>query len=353
MLRAVACRASFFAGSLTDSQRDLAMPANLTPAYHAAEKRYRQANSPEEKLEALREMYAVMPKHKGTDKLQADIKRRMAQLKEQAKKAPATRQVPQWVIEKVGAGQVPVLGPPNSGKSAIISKVTHAEVRVAEYPFTTQVPAPAMMPFENIQIQLIDSPAWSEDFDVGWLPELARRADACVLVADLSDELADEMIAFILDHMEARDVVLVGRVPDEREGFEVCIPTLLVGNKKDAPGADGVLRELETRFGDRFPICSLSVEQEDGLAEFKRAVFDVMAIMRVFTKQPGKEADLGEPFVLPKGSTVHDLAAKIHKEILENLKYARLWGTSGRFKGQRVGEDHVLADGDIVELHTR
>ena len=98
---------------------------------------------------------------------------------------------------------------------------------------------------------------------------------------------------------------------------------------------------------------SVSVEQGMGLEEFKRAVFDVMAITRVFTKQPGKEPDLGEPFVLPNGSTIHDLAAKIHKEILENLKYARLWGTSGRFKGQRVGEDHVLADGDVVELHTR
>jgi len=329
------------------------MPANLPPVYHTAEKRYRQANTPEEKIEALREMYAVMPKHKGTDKLQADIKRRIAQLKDQAKKAPAARQVPQWVIEKVGAGQVPVIGPPNVGKSAIIAKVTHADVRVAEYPFTTQIPAPAMMPFENIQIQLIDSPAWSEDFDVGWLPELVRRADACVLVADLSDELADETIAFILDGMEARDVVLIGRAPDEREGFEVYIPTLLIGNKSDVPGADSVLERLETRFGDRFSIRAISVERETGLAEFKRAVFDVLAITRVFTKQPGKEADLGEPFVLPNGSTVHDLAAKIHKEILESLKYARLWGTSGRFKGQRVGEDHVLADGDVVELHTR
>jgi ribosome-interacting GTPase 1 len=329
------------------------MPANLPPVYHAAEKRYRQASSPEDKIEALREMYAVMPKHKGTDKLQADIKRRIAQLKEQAKKAPSARQVPLWVIEKVGAGQVPVIGPPNAGKSALIARLTHAEVRVAEYPFATQAPVPAMMPFENIQIQLIDAPAWSEDFDVGWIPELVRRADACVLVADLSDELTDEMIAFIVDRMEARDVVLIGKVPDEREGFEVCIPTLLVANKADAEGAGAALAALERRFSDRFPVCAISVASGSGLDGFKRALFDVMAITRVFTKQPGKDADLGEPFVLAAGSTVHDLASKIHKEILANFKYARLWGESGRFKGQRVGEDHVLADGDIVELHTR
>ncbi len=329
------------------------MPANLTPQYHAAEKRYRQANTPEEKLEALRQMLSVIPKHKGTDKLQADIKRRMAQIKEQAKKAPAARQVPHWVIEKVGAGQVPVIGPPNAGKSALIAKVTHADVRVAEYPFTTQMPAPAMMPFENIQIQLIDAPAHSEEFSVHWLPELIRRADACVLVADLSDDTTVLQIEYVVDSLEERDVVLMGAEPEEREGFEVYIPTLLVGNKADAESADAVLADLQGMFGQRFPIVAISVESGAGLDGFKRTLFEVMKITRVFTKQPGKDPDLTEPFVLAEGSTVHDLARKIHKEILENFTYGRLWGSSGRFEGQRVGEDHVLEDGDIVELHTR
>lgn len=329
------------------------MPANLPPTYHAAEKRYRQANTPEDKMEALREMLAVMPKHKGTDKLQADIKRRLAQLKDQARKSPAgARHAPVWVIDKIGAGQVPVIGPPNAGKSALVARLTHADVRVAEYPFTTQSPIPAMMPFEDIQIQLIDTPAWSAEFRVDWLPELVRRADACLLLADLSHRDAPDTLAFILESLAARDVVLVRTIPEEREGVEVCIPALLVGNKLDAPGATDVLATLEEGFGDRFPIRAISVEGGIGLDEFKRGLFEAMRIIRLYTKEPGKEADLGQPFVLPAESTVRDLARKIHKDFVETFRYGRLWGSSGKFQGQRVGEDHVLVDGDIVELHT-
>lgn len=330
------------------------MPANLPPVYHTAEKRYRQANTPEEKMEALREMLAVMPKHKGTDKLQADIKRRIAQLKDQTKKAAArTRQTPLWVIDKVGAGQVPVMGPPNAGKSSLIARVTHADVRVANYPFTTQSPIPAMMRFEDIQIQLIDTPAWSEEFSVDWLPELARRADACVILADLADSAAPNSIGYLLESLEARAVVLVRSVPDEREGFEVYIPALLVGNKLGEPGAEETLANLDARFGKRFPICAIATLNGRGLDEFKRAVFDSLHIVRVYTKEPGKEADLGAPFVLPVASTVRDLAGRIHKDFLETFRYGRLWGASGKFQGQRIGEEHVLVDGDIVELHTR
>ena len=210
-----------------------------------------------------------------------------------------------------------------------------------------------MMPFEDTQIQLIDTPAWSEEFSVDWLPELVRRADACVLLADLAEAGSPNAVAYILDSLEARDVVLVHRVPDEREGFEVCIPALLVGNKVEEEGSADVMRELQNRFGDRFPTCAISLKPQSGLDELKRALFDVMYIIRVYTKEPGQEPDLHEPFVLPARSTVRDLAAKIHKDFLETFRYGRLWGASGKFQGQRVGEEHVLSDRDIVELHIR
>lgn len=330
------------------------MPANLTPQYRAAEKEYRQANTVEAKLAALREMLAVIPKHKGTDKLQADIKRRIASLKDEGRKQKtAARKTPFWVIEKVGAGQVPVIGPANVGKSALISAVSGADLRVAEYPFTTQTPTPAMMPFEEIQIQLVDTPPWSEDLHVDWIPELIRRADACVVVVDLSDERVAEHVAFLLETLEGRDVILTSAVPDERMAFEIYIPTLLVGNKAELPGTARSSGALAANYGERFTIVETSVEESRGLDELGRALFETMQIARVFTKSPGKDPDLHEPFILPIESTVRDLAGRIHKDFLGSLRYARLWGRSGRFQGQRVGEDHVLEDGDVVELHTR
>ena len=185
------------------------------------------------------------------------------------------------------------------------------------------------------------------------MAELVRRADACVLLVDLGDGRAPNFISYILDSLESRDVILAGTVPTEREGFEVYIPTLLAGNKDELPGAAEVFVELEAAYGDRFRIQALSVQRDSGLGEFKQALFDVLQIDRIFTKAPGKEPDLGKPFILARGSTVRDLAGKIHKDFLKTLRYARLWGSSGRFEGQRVGEEHVLEDGDIVELHTR
>lgn len=355
------------------------MPANLTPQYKEAERRYRQATTPEEQAEALSEMLRLIPKHKGTDKLQADIKRRMAQLRKESRKPSVTsRQRPIYVIDIEGAGQVPVLGGPNAGKSALVASLTNAHVQVADYPYTTQQPAPAMMPFEDTQVQLIDTPPASEEYAPPWIAELVRRADAVLLVADLSTEDGWEAPAFIVEQLEERGIRLVAaRVdrpavtvdgdeqpavvveeqelasPDAEEDEESLtfqMPTMLVASKHDHPDAEAGLATLREYFGDRFPILTLSTEDENSLARLREATFLALRMIRVYSKEPGKQAEHGRPWLLHEGSTVHDLANVIHHDLADGFQYGRLWG-SARFEGQRVGEDYVLSDQDVVEIH--
>ena|SRR5215471_6222501 len=164
-----------------------AMPANLTPEYLAAEREYKSAQTHVEKIEALERMLARLPKHKGTEKLQADLKRRLSQARKESQKKGGAHTVPFWVVEREGAGQVALIGPPNSGKSKLLCALTHARPEVADYPFTTRLPTPGMMTFENVQIQLVDLPPLAAEFMEPWLPRVIRAAHAAVLVLNLND----------------------------------------------------------------------------------------------------------------------------------------------------------------------
>ena len=327
------------------------MPANLPPQYHAAEARYRAASTPEEKIQALREMLAVMPKHKGTEKMQADIRRRISQLQAESKRARATaRGAPPWIVEKVGIGQVPVVGPPNAGKSSLVAALTRAEPRIADYPFTTTAPCPGMMEFENVQVQLVDTPPLGPGHWVDWMPDLLRRADACLLLLDLAVPEPWAAVAPIRAGFRERGVWLGPPGPDDEPGpFDVVVPVLVVANKADAPGAAERWAAWPAN-ADR-PALAVSARRGDGLDALRRRVFETLNVVRVYPKPPGKPPDRSEPFVLPAGSTVRALAERIHKEVARGFRYARVWGGSGKFEGQRVGEDHVLADGDVVEIH--
>lgn len=328
------------------------MPANLPPQYHAAEQRYRTATAPEDKIRALREMLALMPKHKGTEKLQADIKRRISQLQAESRRGPAgARSSPAWVIEKVGAGQVPIVGPPNCGKSSLLRAVTRAEPKVADYPFTTVAPMPGMMPFENIQIQLVDTPPLTPEHWVEWMPELLRRADGCVLVTDLSLPDPWDPVPPIVERLRERGVRIGHADADELGTFEVAVPTLLVANKRDAPGTAPRWEAVRAQAEGRWGVEAVSALRGDGLDALRRRIFNTLRVVRVYAKPPGKPADRAEPFVLSAGSTVRRLAERIHKDVARSFRYARLWGRSGKFDGQRVGDDHTLEDGDVVEIH--
>ena len=322
------------------------MPANLTPDFMAADKKFKAATTPQEKLAALEEMLATIPKHKGTEKMQADIKRRLAKLRnETQRRRGASRGKPFYLVDKEGAGQIALVGAPNTGKSSLLAALTNAEPDVADYPFTTRVPLPGMMAFENVQIQLVDLPPITPEFSEGWLYAIIRTANAALLVIDLGADDLLEQTEGVLALLARANIHLVAE-PQEPQQKR----TLVVANKLDAPGAADRLALFREFIGDRQPVLPVSAEAETGLEGLREATFRLLGVIRVYSKSPGKKADMSAPFILRRGSTVLDAAEAVHKDFVEKLRFARLWGRQG-YQGQMVGRDHVLEDGDVIEIH--
>jgi ribosome-interacting GTPase 1 len=325
------------------------MPTNVSPEYKDAEARYRAAKTDEEKLEALERMASTLNKHKGTEKLYSDIKRRIKVLKEAEEKQTAKHGFA-LKVEREGAGQVVLVGPPNVGKSALLAGMTHAKPEIADYPFTTRVPMPGMMRFEDVGIQLVDLPPVPTPHVEGLIYGIIRTADAVIVVFDLTslDPTAEieSMRALLL---EGAKVPLLAKgeaaAADQRLASK---PGLLVGTHLDVPGAIDMLdlvREAYPRLGALG--FGQGMEASD---EIPRAAFEMLSLVRVYAKSPGKPADKSKPFVLDKGSTLLDFAAHVHKDFAQKLSFARVWG-EGKFDGQRVQRDYVLSDKDVVELH--
>ncbi len=334
------------------------MPANLTPDYLAAERKWKEAANAQDKLAALEEMLATIPKHKGTEKMQADIKRRIAKTRNevQHRRKSGARSKPFYQIEKEGAGQVVLVGAPNTGKSSLLRALSRAEPEVADYPFTTRAPLPGMVPFENIQIQLVDMPPLTVDQSEGWLYGIIRSADAALLVIDLGDEDVLSQTQTVLDLLETAKIALraASKTRARAEGPASAAPgkpALVVGLKADRPGAQDRRRLCEELFGGRIPLLAVSAVTGENLEALRRRLFDLLEVIRVYSKPPGRKADLTAPFVLRRGSTVLDAAETIHKDFVERMKYARLWGGRAEFSGQMVGREHALEDGDVIELH--
>ena len=327
------------------------MPANLTPQYLDAEKRYRQAQTVQEKLATLKEMLATIPKHKGTEKLQADIKRKIARLKDDLEKKKKQKRGFTLYVEKEGAGQVALVGMPNVGKSQLITAVTHANPEVADYPFTTRVPHPAMMVYQNVQIQLVDLPPVSAEYMENWVPGLVRNADAVLLLFDLSAPDPLEQIEGVREQLRQRKIELVAQYPAEPQNSSIAYKrTLLVGNKIDLAGAMDNLQIVNELYAEVFPSLAISAKTGEGDEIFREMVFRVLDILRVHSKSPGHEAELDRPFIFKRGSNLLDFARAVHKDFAEELKFARVWGT-GKFDGQRINRDYILMDGDVIELH--
>lgn len=327
------------------------MPANLTPEYLEAEAKFKQAKTIPEKIKALEVMMAVIPKHKGTEKMRAQLKSKMAKLKEELHRKPTISRAEQaYNIRREGAGQVILLGLPNVGKSSLFTKVTNAPSEIGDYPFTTQKPIPGMMKFENIQIQLVDTPPIQLDHIEPGFPNLIRNGDALLIILDLSDDslFQMEVISEVLKEIKIK-IFGKGNTPSLEIGW-ACKKALLIGNKCDLFEAMREYKKLEDRFKDIFSIIPISTRGEMNLDEMRKEIYQLLDIIRVYTKAPGKEPDLTEPVILKKGSTVEDVASSIHKDFAHKLRYARIWG-SGKFGGQMVKRDFPVQEGDVVELH--
>lgn len=317
------------------------MPANLTPQYQEAERRFKQAESVKDKIEALEEMMATIPKHKGTEKLQAELKKKMSALRKESEQAKKGGRRESFVVEREGARQLALVGAPNAGKSQLLRALTHATPEVADYPYTTRTPIPGMMIFENVRLQLVDLPPISPEYTESWVPQIIRNADAVLWIVDLADD-------DVLDRLEETQRLLADAHTD-LGGMKV----LVVGNKKDADAAverEALVREL---YGDRFPLTTVSAAaaSSEEIEQFKRVVYDFLDVVRVYTKAPGKKADFNDPYVVDRGSTVVDVAEKVHRDFVANLKYARIWG-EGKADGIMVPRDFVIGEGDVLELHT-
>jgi uncharacterized protein len=340
------------------------MPANLTPDYRAAEDAFRKARDPQERLERLREMLRTIPKHKGTDHLQGDIKRRIKEMSEELER-PArggARGGPPLSIPPEGARQLALIGPPNVGKSSIHARLTGSGAHAAAYPFTTRYPEPGMMRYEDISFQLVDLPAVAAEQPVSWLATTLETADAALLVVDLGEPRCVEQVAAMHALLRERRVTLTERwepavatalTGAERDGdpFALRLSTLLLANKADLlADPDAELQAFLEIAGLRYPALAVSATTGQGLGQVGPWLFAHLGIARVYTKAPGRPPDRDRPYTMRQGQTVADVAGLVHKDLARSLKYARVWGKSG-FDGQHVGRTHAVADGDVIELH--
>lgn len=326
------------------------MPANLTPEYVRAEQEFKSAQTPQDRLNALKKMLSTVPKHKGTEKLQADIKRRISQTKDELQSSGKKKGF-SLAVKKEGAAQVALAGPPNSGKSAIIAALTNARPEIASYPFTTRTPEPAMMNYKDIQIQLVDLPPVSQDHMEPWVPNIIRNADAVLFVVDLSSSVLLEDIETTRAILKNYKIDLVSSyVPLDPWASVAARQTRLVGNKLDLPGGHENLELIRELYGNELPIDGVSAQTDENLDQFKDDLFVMLDLCRVYSKAPQKEPEMNHPFVFRRGSTLLDFARAVHKDFAEKLKFARVWGRE-KFDGQRVNKDYLLEDEDIIELH--
>jgi len=279
------------------------MPINAGYEYQKAEEEYRKARTNSEKLNALKEMLRVAPKHKGAEVLLKQIKERIAKIKGLEDKQRKLKKSGYSVsVKKEGAAQVCVVGLTNSGKSTLLYGLTGAKVEIADYEFTTKKPEQGIMDYFGIKIQIVEIPA---------------------IVKNFNETSMGPSYLGIMQHSDL--LVLMFRNPGEKKIL------------------DNELRDVDvTRL----------IYNGQGKKEFSELIWEKLGLIKVYTKQRGKPKEK-PPIALEKGATVRDVAEKVHRDFLKRFKFARIFGNSAKFDGQMVGLDHLLKDDDAVELHMR
>jgi len=392
------------------------MPANL-PA--EAKNKYREASlarNPEEKIKKLQEFMGLFPKHKGTENLRAQVKRKISLLKQEIEdkkqKRTGVASGPKIFVEKEGDAQIVILGPTNVGRSSLLSVLTNSKVAILNYPYTTTEPTPGMFNYQDLQLQMVEAPALMEGSSEGgaWgLQTLtsARNADGLVLMVDLSQDPVEQFslvsrelekskiltkrpkarIEIEKKHMGAKlKFIVLGKLIDctvkdltqllksygirdatvkirgeamlddvEEAIFEgkVYRPAIILANKADHPMAAERLEELKKLVGNSLKIIPVSCTTREGIEKLGSEIFGMLDIIRVYTKEPNKKDASMRPFTIRKGATVFDLAKRIHSDFYEQFSYAKVWSKRLRFSPQKVGGTFALQDGDTVEIHTR
>ena len=393
------------------------MPTNLPPEAMDKWEEVEAARTPREKMEKMQEFLKYVPQHKGTMKLRGEIKRKIALIRsdlEDKKKKGIGKSSggPKLFIEKEGSAQIVLIGMTNVGKSCLMSATTNSKVLVTPTPYSTHEPVPGIMNYGDVQFQLIEAPAVMEGSADGRgtgniTLGLARNADGVILMVDLSRNPV-EQLELILAELEksrvlvnrprgrvtidrrhagtALRVILVGCLMDcsmrdvedlmreykihdaivritgdvrlediEDAIFETTIykPAVIAANKLDLEGAEANLSILKKHVNGKLPVISLSCEQKEGFEELGKALFNILGVIRVYTKEPSSKEDTGRPFTLKRGATINDLAKNIHKEFVKNFLFAMVWAKRLPFSPKKVGLNFVLEDGDVVEVHTK
>jgi small GTP-binding protein len=320
------------------------MPANLPPQYFDVEEQYRQAKDPQEKLVYLQQLLSMIPKHKGTEKLQAELKTKIKKIKEAiAKQKKSSGSGGAWYqVEKQGAGQIVLVGLPNSGKSSLLNAFTNAHSAVGDYPFTTQLPKVGMMEYENIKIQIVDTPPLHDDAPP-WLFGLYRNGDILLILLDTGQN-PDEDLQAIRTALEEKNIFI------KKHEYGDIKRAIIVLNERGGDANASVRQSFVNQHTDDFVVISLSGTDGSGREKLRKTMYSLLNIIRVYTKKIGKPIIKDDPVVLKKGATVIDAAEHIHKDFKKNLKFARLWNETG-YDGQRVEKSHVLTDGDVLEFH--